>query len=148
MIHIINKLPENEHKIWAKAKEIPCFEYPVFKAIESSHPDCCDVILQQFPAMIYARNKFGTPPLVYAIQTPSEKQITIIELLLSKSKCIGFMLNQKNGNNENALYQAVEKRNQSVVQLLIEYGAKVSKRCKNIKSHLNQMDNIYLALQT
>ena len=36
------------------------------------------------------------------------------------------MLNQKNGNNENASYQAVEKRLQSVVQLLIEYGAKVS----------------------
>ena len=126
MIQIVKKLPENEHKIWAKAKEIPCFEYPVFKAIDENHPDCCSVILQQFPAMKYACNKFGTPPLVYAVQTPSEKQITMIELMLSNSKCVGFMLNQKNGNNENALYQAVEKRLQSVVQLLIEYGAKVS----------------------
>ena len=126
MIQIVKKLPENEHKIWAKAKEIPCFEYPVFKAIDENHPDCCSVILQQFPAMKYACNKFGTPPLVYAVQTSSEKQITMIELMLSNSKCVGFMLNQKNGNNENALYQAVEKRNQSVVQLLIEYGAKVS----------------------
>lgn len=126
MIQIVKKLPENEHKIWAKAKEIPCFEYPVFKAIDESHPDCCSVILHQFPAMMYACNKFGTPPLVYAVQTPSEKQIRIIELMLSNSKCVGFMLNQKNGNNENALYQAVEKRLQSVVQLLIEYGAKVS----------------------
>ena len=134
MIQILKKLPKNEDKIWAKAKEIPCFDYPVFKAIKSNHPNCCDVIAQEFPVMMYARNKFGTPPLVYAIQTPSEKQITIIELLLSNSKCVEFMLNQKNGNNENALYQAVEKRLQSVVQLLIEYGAKVSS--KDVKKTL------------
>ena len=108
MTRIIKKLPDSEEKIWFKAKEIPCFEYPIFKAIKASHPDCCFKLVHAFPVMMYACNDSGTPPLVYAIPKSSENQMKIIELLLSNSKCVGFMLNQKNGNYENALYQAVE----------------------------------------
>ena len=84
--------------------------------------------------MMYACNNAGTPPLIYAIQQTNETQIDIIKLLLANSKCIEFMLNQKNSNNENVLYQAVEKRLGQIVKILIEYGAKSgSKDSKIVK---------------
>ena len=35
MVKVIQKVPASEEKIWSKAKDIPCFEYPIFKAIKT-----------------------------------------------------------------------------------------------------------------
>ena len=92
--------------------------------------------------MMYAYNNAGTPPLIYAIQQTNETKIELVKLLLSNSKCIGFMLNQKNSNNENVLYQAVEKRLRAIVKILIEYGAKSgSKDLKIVKFKITFLSN-------
>ena len=66
MMKVIQKVPISEEKIWSKAKDIPCFEYPIFKAIKA-RPFRTQLMVDEYIGSIFGPFQSAFSPIAISV---------------------------------------------------------------------------------